>query len=95
MFSGNCWANANGDFGCMVYVRGSNQWDNDSPCIFTADEIWNAYQDIRNRDKGNCKVCGTKHIGNGCLISIDWISSCDNRDTGLDWAMHPNVTMRL
>lgn len=39
-----------------------------------------AYQDIR--DVGDCSTCGSKHLGNGCLVSIDYYYGCDNRDPG-------------
>ena len=78
--SGNCWAN-NFGYGCKVYVQGHNQWD-DKPCKMTGDEMWLAYQEVRK--VGGCSRCGSKHIGNGCLLSIDYEGNCDNRDSGPD-----------
>lgn len=75
--AGNCWANAEG-FGCSVKIRGT---DNDgNACKITGDDMWYAYQDIR--DIGDCSKCGSKHFGNGCLVSIDYYYGCDNRDSG-------------
>lgn len=75
--AGNCWANAEG-FGCSVKIRGT---DNDgNACKITGDDMWFAYQDIRK--DGDCSKCGSKHFGNGCLVSIDYYYGCDNRDSG-------------
>lgn len=75
--AGNCWANAQG-FGCSVQIRGT---DNDgNACKITGDDMWNVYQDIRTA--GDCSKCGSKHFGNGCLVSIDYYYGCDNRDSG-------------
>jgi hypothetical protein len=77
--SGNCWANAE-QFGCSVQIRGTDQ--NNNNCQITGDNIWQAYQDIRNI--GGCSKCGSEHFGNGCLVSIDYYYGCDNRDSGPD-----------
>ncbi|KAF4166807.1 hypothetical protein CNMCM6936_005969 [Aspergillus lentulus] len=76
--SGNCWAN-NAGFGCSVKIRGTDQ--NGKNCKITGDEMWEAYQDIRN--VGGCGKCGTKHFGNGCMVSVDYYYGCDNRDKGV------------
>jgi hypothetical protein len=76
--SGNCWAN-NAGFGCSVKIRGTDQ--NGKNCKITGDEMWQAYQDIRN--VGGCGKCGTKHFGNGCMVSVDYYYGCDNRDSGV------------
>lgn len=75
--AGNCWANAEG-FGCSVSIRGTD--GNGKSCQITGDDMWNAYQDIRN--VGDCAKCGSKHFGNGCLVSVDYYYGCDNRDSG-------------
>ncbi|KAL5359299.1 Spherulation-specific family 4-domain-containing protein [Aspergillus floccosus] len=75
---GNCWSN-NAGFGCSVRIRGKDQ--NGKDCTITGDEMWEAYQDIRNI--GGCKKCGTKHFGNGCMVSVDYYYGCDNRDAGV------------
>ncbi|PWY96628.1 fibronectin type III domain protein [Aspergillus sclerotioniger CBS 115572] len=75
----NCWANWE-QYGCSVQVRGKDQ--NMNNCQITGDEMWEAYQDIRNI--GGCKKCGTKHFGNGCLVSVDYYYGCDNRDNGVN-----------
>lgn len=74
--AGKCWANYEG-FGCSVQIRGT---DDGAACQITGDDMWNAYQDIR--DIGDCSTCGSKHLGNGCLVSIDYYYGCDNRDPG-------------
>lgn len=77
--SGNCWANY-AQFGCKVTIRGTDQDGKD--CKITGDDMWQAYQDIR--DIGGCSTCGSKHFGNGCLVSVDYYYGCDNRDSALD-----------
>ncbi|KAL4891313.1 fibronectin type III domain protein [Aspergillus ambiguus] len=75
---GNCWSN-NAGFGCSVRIRGTDE--NGKNCKITGDEMWHAYQDIRNF--GGCEKCGTKHFGNGCMVSVDYYYGCDNRDAGV------------
>ncbi|KAL4808055.1 hypothetical protein BDV18DRAFT_158173 [Aspergillus unguis] len=75
---GNCWAN-NAGFGCSVRIRGKDQ--NGKDYTITGDEMWEAYQDIRNI--GGCKKCGTKHFASGCMVSVDYYYGCDNRDDGV------------
>ena len=77
--SGNCWANWE-QFGCSVKIRGKDE--NGKDCTITGDEMWEAYQDIRKI--GGCKKCGSKHFGNGCLVSVDYYYGCDNRDSGVN-----------
>jgi len=77
--AGNCWANTFG-LGCMVSVRGTDK--NGNSCRITGDEMWETYQDIR--DEGGCTVCGSKHFGDGCMVSIDYVTECDNRDSGVN-----------
>ncbi|OJI89883.1 hypothetical protein ASPTUDRAFT_79749 [Aspergillus tubingensis CBS 134.48] len=77
--SGNCWANWE-QFGCSVKIRGKDE--NGKECTITGDEMWEAYQDIRKI--GGCKKCGSKHIGFGCLVSVDYYYGCDNRDSGVN-----------
>jgi hypothetical protein len=77
--AGNCWANSQG-FGCSVKIRGK---DNDGKaCKITGDDMWVAYQDIRKT--GDCSKCGSKHFGNGCMVSVDYYYGCDNRDSSTD-----------
>ena len=33
---------------------------------------------------GECGQCGNKHFGDGCSVSVDYDSSCDNRLGELD-----------
>ncbi|PKX91136.1 uncharacterized protein P174DRAFT_423979 [Aspergillus novofumigatus IBT 16806] len=66
--SGNCW----GDQirGCGVFIQG------DAHCSISGNDIWNDYQNIRNI--GGCKRCGSFHREDGCLITINYVYSCDN-----------------
>ena len=75
--SGNCWANYE-QFGCEVQIRGTDA--SGANCQITGDDLWQSYQDIRNI--GGCSKCGSKHFGNGCLVSVDYYYGCDNRDSG-------------
>ncbi|EPS26948.1 hypothetical protein PDE_01888 [Penicillium oxalicum 114-2] len=65
--TGNCW----GDNvrGCAVFIQGAN-------CSISGNDLWNDYQNIRN--VGGCKKCGSFHRGDGCLITINYVSDCDN-----------------
>lgn len=76
--TGNCWANAEG-YGCGVFVQGTNKTlTGDQPCEFSGNQIWWDYQDIRDSNKGNCDKCGSKVYSNGCEITINYVSGCDN-----------------
>jgi hypothetical protein len=79
--SGNCWANAVGN-GCSVQIRGTNRTDGNKNCVINGEDMWNTYQDIKNPLKGGCKKCGTKHFGDGCMVSIDYYTGCGNVDSG-------------
>jgi hypothetical protein len=55
--------------------------------------MWNAYQNIR--DVGGCAKCGSFHRDDGCLVTINYVYSCDNHSArmGLLSAMAPgNIT---
>lgn len=83
--SGNCWANSYG-YGCKVFVQGNDLTG--EPCTITGDNMWEAYQDIR--EIGGCSRCGNKQSGNvgpgfnQCRVTIDYMSGCDNRDGGVN-----------
>ena len=70
---GHCWGNGMGN-GCNVNVRGTDQDGNN--CQITGDDMWWSYQDIR----AHCPVCGTKHFGNGCMVSVNYHTGCPNRE---------------
>ena len=72
--------------GCKVYVQGRNEQENNAPCAFSGDEMWAAYQEIR---RSGCAVCGSRHFGNGCLISIDADPKCPNTSNGWDSVVKP------
>lgn len=84
--SGNCWANSYG-YGCKVFIQGEELLTGD-PCSITGDEMWEAYQDIR--EIGGCSRCGSRLSGavgvggNKCRVTIDYMSGCDNRDGGVN-----------
>ncbi|RAH50969.1 uncharacterized protein BO95DRAFT_438227 [Aspergillus brunneoviolaceus CBS 621.78] len=65
--SGNCW----GDLtqGCGVFIQGQS-------CSISGNEMWNAYQNIRNI--GGCKNCGSYHRKDGCRVTVDYVYQCDN-----------------
>lgn len=50
---------------CRVYIQGG------SNCLRSGNQIWDDYQQIH---AGNCEKCGSKHWGDGCLTSIDYIN---------------------
>lgn len=79
--AGNCWADRAG-YGCSVQIRGKHEGTGEV-CQISGDDMWHAYQDIRHKWKGKCGQCGSKHFGNGCLVSIDYAEGCDNRDGGV------------
>ncbi|KAJ5326091.1 uncharacterized protein N7506_009193 [Penicillium brevicompactum] len=65
--TGNCWGDQTR--GCGVFIQGTG-------CSISGNDMWNDYQNIRKI--GGCKKCGTYHRGNGCLVTIDYVSQCDN-----------------
>ncbi|KAI1083428.1 glycosyl hydrolase family 71-domain-containing protein [Whalleya microplaca] len=71
---GNCWANSSGQ-GCKVFVAGSK--DGGKECTMSGNEMWQWYQKLR--DNGADK-CGSVHFGNGCRMTVNYVSSCDNRE---------------
>ncbi|KAL3473266.1 Spherulation-specific family 4-domain-containing protein [Aspergillus californicus] len=62
--SGNCW----GDQvrGCGVFIQGDG-------CRISGNDMWNAYQNIR--DVGGCAKCGSFHRDDGCLVTINYVYS--------------------
>ncbi|CAG8882975.1 unnamed protein product [Penicillium egyptiacum] len=64
---GNCWGDQTR--GCKVFIQGDN-------CSISGNDMWNDYQNIRKI--GGCKKCGTYHIGQGCLVTIDYVYGCNN-----------------
>ncbi|KAH6693628.1 hypothetical protein F5X68DRAFT_247988 [Plectosphaerella plurivora] len=65
-FTGACEQIVQG-YGCGVFIQGK------SHCARTGNEMWWDYQDIRNN---GCRVCGTKHWGDGCMTTINYVSGC-------------------
>ncbi|KAL3479399.1 Spherulation-specific family 4-domain-containing protein [Aspergillus californicus] len=66
--SGNCWGDQTR--GCGVFIQG------DSSSMISGNDMWNAYQDIRNI--GGCSKCGSFHRDDGCLVTINYVYQCDN-----------------
>ncbi|KAL3428575.1 Spherulation-specific family 4-domain-containing protein, partial [Aspergillus tetrazonus] len=66
--SGNCWGDQTR--GCGVFIQG------DSSCTISGNDMWDAYQDIRNI--GGCGKCGSFHRSDGCLVTINYVYQCDN-----------------
>ncbi|KAI0006688.1 glycosyl hydrolase family 71-domain-containing protein [Xylariaceae sp. FL0662B] len=73
---GNCKANSSGQ-GCKVFVAGSKNTGSNKECTMSGNEMWYKYQDLR--DNGADK-CGSVHFGNGCRMTVNYVSSCDNRE---------------
>jgi hypothetical protein len=74
-FSGLCQGNFL-TFGCSIRIRGRDEKNN--LCKATGPEIWDAYQGIKKM--AECGKCGTKRLGNGCMVSSDYYGSCPYRD---------------
>ncbi|KAI3558673.1 hypothetical protein CABS01_07360 [Colletotrichum abscissum] len=64
--TGAC-SNIFGGYGCGVFIQGK------SGCARTGNQMWYDYQDIR---ANGCRVCGSKHWGDGCLTTINYVSGC-------------------
>ncbi|KAK4222659.1 hypothetical protein QBC38DRAFT_374648 [Podospora fimiseda] len=62
-------------FACKIFVAGADH------CARSGNEMWQDYQDIRNKKKGNCNggrnTCGTKNWGDGCRTTVDYVAYCD------------------
>ncbi|KAI1875087.1 uncharacterized protein JN550_002516 [Neoarthrinium moseri] len=66
--TGNCWSNQYQ--GCGIFIQG------DGSCKISGNDLWWAYQNIRNI--GGCQKCGTWHRADGCNVKIDYVSECAN-----------------
>ena len=66
--TGNCWGD--GTRGCGVFIQGGTK------CEISGNDMWHAYQDIRN--VGGCDKCGSWHRADGCLVTINYVSGCNN-----------------
>ncbi|KAJ5475502.1 hypothetical protein N7539_007789 [Penicillium diatomitis] len=67
--TGNCWGDQTR--GCGVFIQGNN-------CSISGNDLWNDYQNIRN--VGGCKKCGSFHRPDGCLVTINYVYTCDNHE---------------
>jgi hypothetical protein len=56
-----------GGYGCGVFIQGGNT------CARTGNQMWQDYQDIRSH---GAKTCGSKHWGDGCMTTINYVSGC-------------------
>ncbi|KAF2429956.1 hypothetical protein EJ08DRAFT_589813 [Tothia fuscella] len=81
--AGNCWGTTDG-YGCKVQIRGRNEHDGNKICTITGDEMWWAVQDIIDSNKGGCTKCGSKHFGNGCMVTTDYVTQCGNHNRIVD-----------
>lgn len=74
--SGGCSKNILG-LGCSVTIRGRDKGG--KGCEITGDGLKQAYEDIKAAERGNCLKCpGTKDLGNGCSVSIDYTRGCSS-----------------
>ncbi|KAK4185498.1 hypothetical protein QBC35DRAFT_476314 [Podospora australis] len=64
--TGACSANF-ASTGCGVFIQGK------SHCARTGNQIWHDYQEIRNN---GAKKCGSKHWGDGCMTTINYVTGC-------------------
>lgn len=72
---GSCSRNFFG-FGCSVTIRGKDKEGRN--CEINGDGLKQAYEDIKAGERGNCGKCpGSKDLGNGCSVSIDYTLGCD------------------
>ncbi|KAI9167996.1 hypothetical protein HJFPF1_04140 [Paramyrothecium foliicola] len=71
-FTGTCSKYAIGGLGtqpgCGIFIQGK------SHCARSGNEMWWDYQHIRSN---GCGKCGTKHWGDGCMTTINYVSTCD------------------
>jgi hypothetical protein len=68
-------------YGCSVLIRGKDE--NGKNCEISGDDMWMAYQNITSPALGDCQQCGSKRLGNGCMVSIDYYEGCSNTDHGV------------
>ena len=63
--SGNrAWGSTDGPV-CAVYIAGTRQ--DGQNCKMTGDDMWKAYQNIR---QSGCGICGRQHLGDGCMVVV-------------------------
>lgn len=63
--------------GCSVTIGGKEK--DGKNCEITGDALRQTYEDIKAGERGNCGKCpGSKDLGNGCSVSIDYTQGCDN-----------------
>ncbi|TID15377.1 fibronectin type III domain protein [Venturia nashicola] len=67
---GTCSKNFFGS-GCSVKIRGGKN------CEIKGDALKQTYEDIKAGERGSCGNCpGSKDLGNGCSVSIDYVRGC-------------------
>tara|TARA_R110002060_G_scaffold31166_6_gene41741 strand:- start:693 stop:1058 length:366 start_codon:yes stop_codon:yes gene_type:complete len=64
---GGCWGD--GTRFCGVFLQGTN-------CAMSGNAMWENYQNIRKL--GGCSKCGSFHLDNGCLLTVNYVSHCDD-----------------
>ncbi|GLB02630.1 hypothetical protein AtubIFM57258_003988 [Aspergillus tubingensis] len=63
----------NAGFGCGVFVEGDN-------CEMTGAELAAHYDHIMQSSGGGCKICGHALLSNGCKVTVNYVSHCQNTD---------------
>ncbi|GFN17067.1 bacteriodes thetaiotaomicron symbiotic chitinase [Aspergillus tubingensis] len=72
--SGTCYTDGmNAGFGCGVFVEGDN-------CEMTGAELAAHYDHIMQSSGGGCKICGHALLSNGCKVTVNYVSHCQNTD---------------
>ncbi|KAL2062145.1 hypothetical protein VTL71DRAFT_6411 [Oculimacula yallundae] len=67
--SGGCWGD--GTRFCGIILQGAR-----TDCTMSGNDMWKAYQAIRKF--GGCSRCGSYHLPTGCLLTINYVSKCDD-----------------
>ncbi|KAI2615067.1 pectate lyase superfamily protein-domain-containing protein [Hypoxylon sp. NC1633] len=68
--TGNCQGDYAG-YGCGVFLKGDG-------CSMRGKDMKAAYQMIR--DEGHCGKCGRMDYSDGCSLTVDYVTGCNNRD---------------
>ncbi|KAJ5600689.1 hypothetical protein N7450_001756 [Penicillium hetheringtonii] len=55
--------------GCGVFVKGDD-------CRLRGTAMQAAYDHLENPDEGGCGACGHVTFDNGCIMKVDYVSSC-------------------
>ncbi|KAL3428704.1 bacteriodes thetaiotaomicron symbiotic chitinase [Aspergillus tetrazonus] len=70
--SGECYTDGkNAGFGCGVFVKGDD-------CEMPGRQIAAAYDHIFQESGGQCEICGHAYFADGCYVTVDYVSGCQN-----------------